>query len=78
MGFLPVLKAFIAAVIGGLGSLSGAVAGGFFLGALEVFLQAYLPGSAQPYRDAIVLVVVIAVLMFRPNGIFSRVAQVKV
>jgi branched-chain amino acid transport system permease protein len=78
MGFLPVLKAFIAAVIGGLGSLSGAAIGGFLLGATEVFLQAYLPVGAQPYRDALVLLIVIAVLMFRPNGLFSQVAQVKV
>lgn len=48
MGFLPVLKAFIAAIIGGLGSLTGAVAGGFLLGFIEVMLQAWLPDSLLP------------------------------
>jgi transcriptional regulator len=55
MGFTPVLKAFIAAVVGGLGSLRGAVAGGFLLGISEVLLQATLPPELAPYRDAIVL-----------------------
>ncbi|MUL84746.1 MULTISPECIES: branched-chain amino acid ABC transporter permease [unclassified Mycolicibacterium] len=78
MGFLPVLKAFLAAVIGGLGNLWGAAAGGFLLGLIEVSLQAWLPAGAQPYRDAFVLAVVIGVLLLRPNGIFARVTEVKV
>ncbi|XWN32503.1 MAG: branched-chain amino acid ABC transporter permease [Devosia sp.] len=69
MGFFPVLKAFIATVLGGLGSLSGAVLGGFFVGAVEVFSQAFLPDSLAPYRDAIVLTTVIAVLLVRPDGL---------
>jgi branched-chain amino acid transport system permease protein len=69
MGFVPVLKAFIAAVVGGLGSLPGAVAGGFLLGIIEVLLQATLPSAAAPYRDAIVLSGVIAVLLVRPQGL---------
>ncbi|MQT15155.1 branched-chain amino acid ABC transporter permease [Segnochrobactrum spirostomi] len=69
MGFVPVLKAFIATVIGGLGSLSGAVAGGMLLGALEVALQAVLPPSLAPYRDALVLAGIIVVLLVRPNGL---------
>jgi branched-chain amino acid transport system permease protein len=69
MGFTPVLKAFIAAVVGGLGSLPGAVAGGFLLGAIEVLLQATLPSALAPYRDAIVLSGVIAVLLVRPQGL---------
>ena len=51
-GFVPVIQAFIASVIGGLGNLRGAVLGGFFLGTLEVFLQALLPGSLLPYAQA--------------------------
>ncbi|MCY4169478.1 MAG: branched-chain amino acid ABC transporter permease, partial [Rhodobacter sp.] len=69
MGFFPVLKAFIATVLGGLGSLGGAVQGGFVVGALEVLTQAFLPDSLAPYRDAIVLSAVIAVLLVRPDGL---------
>ncbi|MEM7696132.1 MAG: branched-chain amino acid ABC transporter permease [Pseudomonadota bacterium] len=69
MGFFPVLKAFIATVLGGLGSLSGAVLGGFVVGALEVLTQAFLPDALAPYRDAIVLGGVIAVLLLRPDGL---------
>lgn len=73
MGFVPVLKAFIAAVVGGLGSLSGAVAGGFLLGVTEVLLQATLPDNLAPYRDAMVLSGVIAVLLVRPQGLIPAV-----
>ena len=69
MGFFPVLKAFIATVLGGLGSLSGAVLGGFVVGAIEVFSQAFLPDALAPYRDAVVLGTVIALLLLRPDGL---------
>jgi branched-chain amino acid transport system permease protein len=69
MGLVPILKAFVATVIGGLGSLSGAVAGGFVLGALEVLCQAFLPDAVAPYRDAFVLSAVIALLVLRPEGL---------
>lgn len=69
MGFFPVLKAFIATVLGGLGSLSGAVLGGFVVGAIEVFSQAFLPETLSPYRDAIVLGSVILILLVRPEGL---------
>lgn len=69
MGFFPVLKAFIATVLGGLGSLGGAVLGGFVIGALEVMAQAFLPDTLAPYRDAIVLATIIAVLLWRPDGL---------
>jgi branched-chain amino acid transport system permease protein len=72
MGFLPTLKAFIAATIGGLGTLSGAVAGGFLLGAVEILLQAFLPSSLLPYRDAFALGIVIVVLLMRPQGLLVR------
>ena len=74
MGFVPVLKAFIAAVIGGLGSLSGAVAGGFVLGILEVLFQAFLPDAALPFRDAYVLGVVVLILVWRPDGLIPAPA----
>lgn len=71
MGFVPVLKGFIAVVIGGLGSLPGAVLGGFLLGALEVGLRANLPQGLLPFRDAIALSAVIVLLIMRPQGILG-------
>jgi branched-chain amino acid transport system permease protein len=70
MGAAPVLKAFIATVLGGLGSLSGAVLGGFVVGVVEVFLQGYLPESIAPYREAISLSIIIALLVMRPDGLW--------
>ena len=72
MGLVPVLKAFIAVILGGLGSLPGAVAGGFLLGLVEVFLRAYLPRSLLEYREAIAIVIVIAILFYRPQGLLGR------
>ncbi len=69
MGFTPVLKAFIAAILGGLGSLRGAVAGGFVLGFIEVFLAAFLPSAWQEFREPIGLSLVVLILILRPNGL---------
>jgi branched-chain amino acid transport system permease protein len=69
MGSTPVLKAFIATVVGGLGSLPGAVLGGLVLGVIEVTLQALLPDRLAAYRDAFVLSGVILILLFRPEGL---------
>lgn len=77
MGFLPVLKAFIAAILGGIGNLTGAVIGGFFLGAIEIGLQAALPEPVQPFRDAIALTLVVVVLLYRPQGLFGAVHSVR-
>lgn len=77
MGFLPVLKAFIAAILGGIGNLTGAVIGGFFLGAIEIGLQAVLPESVQPFRDAIALSLVVLVLLYRPQGLFGTAHSVR-
>jgi branched-chain amino acid transport system permease protein len=74
-GFVPVIQAFIASVIGGLGNLRGAVIGGFFLGTLEVFLQALLPGSLLPYAQAASLLIVVAILYVRPQGLFGARAE---
>ncbi|HEV2036782.1 MAG TPA: branched-chain amino acid ABC transporter permease [Candidatus Dormibacteraeota bacterium] len=71
-GLHPLLKGFIASVIGGLGSLPGAVVGGFLLAFLEVFFQATLPGNLTGYVDALVFVIVILILLFRPNGLLGR------
>lgn len=75
MGFFPVLKAFVAAVIGGFGTIPGAVLGGFVLGSLEISLQALLPGQWSSYRDALVFGILIVVLLVRPNGILGARAR---
>jgi branched-chain amino acid transport system permease protein len=77
MGFMPVLKAFIAAILGGLGSLGGAVAGGFLLGFIEIYLSAYLPAGILPFQDAIALGLVILVLLVRPEGLITIGRAVK-
>jgi branched-subunit amino acid ABC-type transport system permease component len=69
IGVNIVLFAFIATIVGGMGSLSGAVVGGFSIGALTVALQASLPLALRPYRDAFVFAAVLAVLIVRPQGL---------
>jgi branched-chain amino acid transport system permease protein len=75
-GFNPVVMAFIAVVIGGLGSLPGAVVGGFVLGFVQVALQATLPDGVLPFADALALSLVIVILLVRPNGLLGRYAEV--
>jgi branched-chain amino acid transport system permease protein len=65
----PTIKAFIALVLGGLGSTRGAILGGLALGAIEVALSASLPGDALGYQPAIVFAAVIAILILRPRGL---------
>jgi branched-chain amino acid transport system permease protein len=78
MGFVPLLKAFVAAVIGGFGSLSGAVLGAYVLGFAEIFLVGFLPPALSSYRDAFVFVLLIIVLLVRPNGILGSSEREKV
>jgi branched-chain amino acid transport system permease protein len=70
-GFNPLLKGLVAAVIGGLGSLSGAVLGGFILAGLEIFFQVSLPAEQTPYSTAIVFGIAVLVLLFRPEGVLA-------
>jgi branched-chain amino acid transport system permease protein len=69
IGSSPVLIAFIATVLGGIGSLRGAVLGGFILGIITVALQAYLPLEFRYYRDAFAYGAVIVMLLVRPQGL---------
>lgn len=78
MGLKPVLAAFIVVVIGGLGSLSGAVIAGYLLAAIEIALQTWLPESLVPFREALTFIFVIAVLSVFPNGLFGRRVPEKV
>jgi branched-chain amino acid transport system permease protein len=72
MGFMAGVKAFVAIVIGGVGSIPGAMFGGFILGILEMFSVAFLPPGYAGYRDGIVFVVLIIILIVRPTGILGR------
>lgn len=69
VGFQPALIGFVATVLGGMGSLRGAVLGGFVLGAMTVGLQSHLPTGLAPYRDAFLFMGVIILLVWRPNGL---------
>lgn len=71
LGVFPGLKAFIAAVLGGIGNIVGAVIGGFLLGLAEILIVALVPELAQ-YRDAFAFVILIVVLLFRPTGIMGE------
>lgn len=71
MGFVPGVKAFVAAVLGGIGSLSGAVLGGFIMGVAEMLFAGLLPKEVAVYRDALVFVILILVLLVRPNGLMG-------
>jgi branched-chain amino acid transport system permease protein len=72
MGVLPGLKAFVAAVIGGVGSITGAVLGGYVLGMAEVLFVGLLPPEYSGYRNAFVFGALILVLLVMPNGILGR------
>jgi branched-chain amino acid transport system permease protein len=72
MGFAPGLKAFVAAVIGGIGKLSGAVLGAFILGFAEMLFAGLLPTSITPYRDAFVFTLLILILLVRPYGLLGE------
>ena len=75
MGLLPVLKAFVACVLGGFGSLPGAVVGGLVLGILEVVLIILLPDFLAGLRDAAVFFIIGAILVGRPQGILGKKAE---
>jgi branched-chain amino acid transport system permease protein len=71
MGAEPLLKAVIAAIIGGLGSLPGAVVGGLSLGVAEVFFRSWLPSDLQGLTDSFVFVVIAVLFVVRPQGLFN-------
>lgn len=77
MGVIPGLKCFIAAVIGGIGNITGAVIGGFILGLGEIMLIAFLPGLTG-YRDAFSFVLLIVILLVKPTGIMGEKMTEKV
>ncbi len=79
MGIPLMLFAFIATVIGGMGSLVGAVVGGFAVGAVSILLQTFLPSELRVFRDVFVFAIVIVILLARPQGLLvSRAAKERV
>lgn len=73
VGLQPVLIAFIAAVVGGMENLKGAVLGGYLLGFLTVGLQTWLPQAMLDYRNAVLFGIVIVILLIRPEGLIRPV-----
>jgi branched-chain amino acid transport system permease protein len=79
LGVNVILVAFVATVLGGMGSLPGAVLGGYLFGITSVLLQTYLPLELRYYRDAFAYALVIAILLVRPQGlIVARTARARV
>jgi branched-chain amino acid transport system permease protein len=75
MGILVGLKAFVAAVLGGIGNIPGAMLGGLLIGITETLVVGYL---SPTYKDAVAFAILILVLLFRPSGLLGSVAQEKV
>ena len=75
MGILPGLKAFIAAVVGGIGNILGAAVGGFIIGSAETMTAGYI---SPTLRDAIVFAILIGILIFKPSGLFGKGGTEKV
>ncbi len=69
IGTAPLLIAFVACVIGGMNSLTGAVVGGYIYGIIFSLLSLFLPQSLLDYRDAFMFAIVILILLFKPEGL---------
>jgi branched-chain amino acid transport system permease protein len=75
MGIMPGLKAFVAAVLGGVGNIPGAWVGGLLMGILETFVVGYISST---YRDALAFVLLIVILLVKPSGLFGKSVVEKV
>ncbi len=71
MGFMPAVIAFVASVVGGIGSIEGAVIGGYILGFSEIFLIGLLPPSFGGYKDGIAFALLILILLIKPTGLLG-------
>ena len=79
-GFIPGMKAFTAAVLGGIGNIPGAMVGGMLLGLLEAFAASYLSiltdgAFGAEYKDVVAFVVLIVILIFRPKGLLGEAVR---
>lgn len=77
MGFIPGIKAFTAAVLGGIGNIAGAMVGGVLLGILEALGAGFLPGGAE-WKDVFAFIVLIVVLILKPSGLLGEHVPEKV
>jgi branched-chain amino acid transport system permease protein len=77
MGVFPGFKAFIAAVLGGIGSIQGAMIGGMLLGLIEIMAVAFFP-ALSGYRDAFAFVLLIVILLMKPTGLMGEKLEEKV
>jgi len=77
MGMIPGFKAFIAAVVGGIGSIQGAVIGGMLLGFVEIMIVAFFP-NLSGFKDAFAFILLIFLLLLRPTGIMGERLEEKV
>ena len=75
MGIMVGWKAFISAVVGGIGNIRGAMIGGYILGALEILVVAFLPST---YRDFVAFTLLLLLLIYRPYGILGKPLTQKV
>lgn len=75
MGFVPGIKAFTAAVLGGIGNIPGAMLGGFFLGIAEVLAVQFMPAV---YKDVVAFSFLVLILIFRPRGLLGEVIAKKI
>jgi branched-chain amino acid transport system permease protein len=75
LGYVPGLKSFVAAVIGGVGSIPGAILGGYVLGLAEVLFVGLLPPIYSAFRDAFVFAALILILLALPNGILGQATE---
>jgi branched-chain amino acid transport system permease protein len=75
LGYVPGLKSFVAAVIGGVGSIPGAILGGYVLGLAEVLFVGLLPPIYAAFRDVFVFAALILILLALPNGILGQAAE---
>jgi branched-chain amino acid transport system permease protein len=78
MGMMPGIKAFVAAVLGGIGSIPGAVVGGILMGLTETLVKGYLPSQYTGYADAVAFVLLILILLVKPTGLLGRQTAEKV
>jgi branched-chain amino acid transport system permease protein len=79
-GFVPGMKAFTAAVLGGIGNIPGAMMGGMILGLLEAFAASYLSlmtdgALGAEYKDVVAFLVLILILIFRPKGLLGETVR---